>query len=529
MKIVFILLNMMMLSAQPIILYKNCSVYGNPDASRIFVQNGKIISLDDNMISDPDSVIDLQGGFIYPGFTDAHLHLAGLGASLEQLNLVGTESPEEILIILDDRGTSSEKWITGRGWDQNDWEIKQFPDKNMLDAVVADTPVFLRRIDGHAAWVNSKALEIAGITAETPDPKGGRILKDSRGEPTGIMIDNAVDLISSHIPKDGLEDKKRQILKSQTFLHSLGITSVHEPGVGATVVSALKQLRDDGLLNIRVYAMLDDNPDLVKSFLKSGPEGGDFLQFKSVKIYFDGALGSRGAALLEPYSDNTSNMGLFLTHPDSVIAKVREMNAAGFQANIHCIGDRANRTALDIFEAHGHPHFRNRIEHAQILHPDDIPRFSRLGVIPSMQPTHCTSDMPWAEDRLGSHRLRAAYAWQSLIRAGSMIPAGSDAPVEHPDPIAGIYAAVTRQDKSGYPEQGWAPEERMTMQQAISAFTEWPAFAAFQEHQLGKIALGFFADFTVLSQPIESLSGSEILRTEILFTIVNGNIVFKQP
>jgi hypothetical protein len=222
-------------------------------------------------------------------------------------------------------------------------------------------------------------------------------------------------------------------------------------------------------------------------------------------------------------------MGLFLTHPDSVIAKVREMNAAGFQANIHCIGDRANRTALDIFEAHGHPHFRNRIEHAQILHPDDIPRFSRLGVIPSMQPTHCTSDMPWAEDRLGSHRLRGAYAWQSLIRAGSMIPAGSDAPVEHPDPIAGIYAAVTRQDKSGYPEQGWAPEERMTMQQAISAFTEWPAFAAFQEHQLGKIAPGFFADFTVLSQPIESLSGSEILRTEILFTIVNGNIVFTQP
>ena len=520
---------MMMLSAQPIILYKNCTIYENPNANGIFVQNGKILSIEDDAVSDPDSVIDLQGGFIYPGFTDAHLHLAGLGKSLEQLNLVGTTSPEEILTILDDDISNSEDWITGRGWDQNDWEIKQFPDKNMLDAVVPDLPVFLRRIDGHAAWVNSKALDIAGITSESSDPKGGRILKDSHGEPTGIMIDNAVDLISSHIPKDGIEDKKRHILKSQTLLHSLGITAIHEPGVGVTVVSALKQLRDDGLLNIRVYAMLDDNPGLVKPFLKSGFESGDFLQFKSVKIYFDGALGSRGAALLEPYSDDGGNMGLFLTNPDSVIAKVREINFAGFQANIHCIGYRANRTALDIFEAHGNPHLRNRIEHAQILHPDDIPRFSRLGVIPSMQPTHCTSDMPWAEERLGSHRIKGAYAWQSLIRAGSMIPAGSDAPIEHPDPIAGIYAAVTLQDKSGNPKQGWAPEERMTMQQVISAFTEWPAFASFQEHRLGKIEAGFFADFTVLSHPIESLSGAEILTTDVLFTIVNGKIVYTQP
>ena len=517
-----------MLSSEPIILYKNCSIYGHPVADRIFVQDGKVLSVGNGDEAKPDSVVDLQGGFVYPGFTDAHIHLAGLGASLEQLNLVGTESPEAILKILDEYNRKGQSWIQGRGWDKNDSTHQQFPNKQMLDSIVDHVPVILRRIDGHAAWVNSKALKIAGITKETPDPKGGRILKNKNGNPSGILIDNAVNLISQHIPKDKVDDKKRHILKAQEFLHRLGITSVHEPGVGFSVVTALRQLRDEGFLTVRVYAMLDDNRELVKLFLEEGPEGDDVLQFKSVKIYFDGALGSRGAALLEPYSDDSGNMGLLLTSPDSVMKKVQELNAAGFQANIHCIGDRANRTALDIFEAYGNPRMRNRIEHAQIIQPDDIPRFSRLGVIPSMQPTHCTSDMPWAERRLGAKRLKGVYAWQSLIRAGSMIPAGSDAPVEHPDPLAGIYAAVTRQDQSGNPHQGWAPEERMTMPQAISAFTEWPAFASFQENSLGKISSGYFADFTVLSKPLESLSGEEILKTNVMFTVVNGNIVYQQ-
>jgi hypothetical protein len=519
----------MMMSAQPTILFKNCNIYENPDVKQIFVKDGKIISFNNSEGFDPDIVFDLQGGFVYPGFADAHLHLAGLGASLEQINLVGTTSPEEILTLLDNHLVDDDHWISGRGWDQNDWINNEFPTKEMLDSIVPNIPVFLRRIDGHAAWVNSKALEIAGITNETLSPKGGRILKNNRGNPTGIFIDNAIDLISSHIPKDDINDKKRQIIKSQDFLISLGITSVHEPGVSASVIEALKQLRDEKLMKIRVYAMLDDNPKVVNPFLQSGPEICNFLQFRSIKIYFDGALGSRGAALIEPYSDDGLNRGLFLTDPDSIRTKVAQFNAAGFQANIHCIGDRANREALDIFEINGTPELRNRIEHAQIIHPDDIPRFRRLGVIPSMQPTHCTSDMPWAELRLGPHRLKGAYAWQSLIQAGSMVPAGSDAPVEHPDPLAGIYAAISRQNKYGEPKSGWIPKERMTIKQAISAFTEWPAYASFQENSLGKIEAGFFADFTVLSQPIESLNSTEILSTDVLFTIVSGTIVYTKP
>lgn len=528
MKLFFILFSTAMLSVQPVILFKNCTVYGRPNADRIYVQNGTILSVGKSDVTKPDSVVDLQGGFVYPGFTDAHLHLAGLGESLEQLNLVGTESPEAILRILDEFDRKDQPWIKGRGWDQNDWETKRFPNRQMLDSIVDDVPVFFRRIDGHAVWVNSKALEIAGITKDTPNPKGGRIIKSENGEPSGILIDNAVDLITPHIPKNKIDDKKRHILKAQEFLLSLGITALHEPGVGPSVVEALRQLRDEGLLTIRVYAMLDDNWELVKPFLEAGPEGDGVLQFKSVKIYFDGALGSRGAALLEPYSDDLGNMGLLLTHPDSVMKKVQELNAAGFQANIHCIGDRANRAALDIFESVGHADMRNRIEHAQIIHPEDIPRFSKLGVIPSMQPTHCTSDMPWAESRLGPNRTKGAYAWQALIRAGSMIPAGSDAPVEHPDPLAGIYAAVTRQDQSGNPEAGWIPQERMTMHQAISSFTEWPAFASFNENIQGEISSGYFADFTVLSKSLDTLSGLEILKTDVMFTVVNGTIVYQQ-
>lgn len=513
------------------VLFTNCHIHGHPQATEIVCRDGQIVSFGGKTELIPDTVVDLNGGYVYPGFTDSHLHLGGYGAALERIDLVGTTSPGEILKLVDEAVAlaDSGRCIQGRGWDQNDWLKTDFPNSKILDAVAPDHPVYLKRIDGHAVWVNSKALELANINKETQDPPGGKLIRDKDGQPTGVLIDNAVNLVSKILPSDNVDDKMRQILKAQDILHSLGLTSIHEPGVDQTTVDALRELRKSNRLSLRVYAMLEDDPETFSPFFNNGPETeDDFLKFRSVKLYFDGALGSRGALLLEPYSDDPGNSGLFLTDPDSMKSRVKSLNKVGLQVNIHCIGDKANRFALDIFEEVGNQKLRNRIEHAQTIHPDDIPRFAKLGVIPSMQSTHCTSDMPWVEKRLGRHRLNEAYPWQSLIRAGSLIPNGSDAPVEHPDPIEGIYTAVTRQDKTGRPEGGWLSQARMSMEQALLSFTEWPAFASFQENTLGKIEPGYFADFTVLSDPLESLSGLDILNAKVMYTIVNGEIVYEQ-
>lgn len=513
------------------ILYSNIHIYNHPEADAILVKDGKIQSIGLSVELKGNQTIDLKEGYVYPGFTDAHMHLVGYGWSKEKLDLVGTESPQQILDIVRNAASKlpDEAWIQGRGWDQNDWSIKKFPTKGMLDEVAPNHPVILRRIDGHAVWTNSQVIEAAGITAETPDPDGGKIIRDEEGNPTGVFVDRAIRLVSSFIPKASKADKRRQILTAQKHLNAVGLTSIHDAGTDLETTEILEELSSKGELTIRIYAMLNDNPDDYGPFLKSGPKiDNPFYKIRCIKLYMDGALGSRGAALIEPYADEPENRGLVLTDSTELARLVTMFNSKGFQVGVHCIGDRANRIMLDIYEKMGAPDQRNRIEHAQIIHPDDIPRFAALDVLPSMQATHCTSDMYWADERLGPARLQGAYPWQSLIKAGSVIPGGSDAPVELPDPLPGIYAAITRQDAQGWPEGGWIPEERLTLDQAIKMVSEWAAFASFEENVKGKIEPGYYADFTVLDRPLNEDEPLNILRTKIKFTIVGGKVVYSR-
>lgn len=510
-------------------LFTNAHIYQHPGAEAILCTEGKIIGVGKAADYTADEVVNLQGGYVYPGFTDSHMHLLGLGQSLEILDLIGTKSTAEIIQKVQDKRaeTQPDEWIVGRGWDQNDWPDTHFPTKELLDDVAPQNPVYLRRIDGHAAWVNSRVLELAGITAHTPDPPGGKILRDERGEPSGILIDNAVDLVEKKLPPPTPQERRRQIMKAIRLLNSFGLTTIHDAGMTLKTITTLKDLLAEERLTIRIYAMLSDAPQNTDPYLCSGPDTTNlFLIVRTVKLYLDGALGSRGAALLQPYSDDPGNRGLILTDSTEVARKVKQYNRAGFQVAIHCIGDRANRMALDIYQANGIPSRRNRIEHAQIIHPTDIPRFTPLNVIPAMQATHCTSDMYWADDRLGPERLTEAYPWQSLIQTGAIIPNGSDAPVELPDPLAGLYAAVTRQDQNGWPPGGWRPEERMTTTTAVKSFTEWPAYASFEEKHKGKIAPGYYADFTVLNKNLLAVPPEEILNANVTFTIVNGVVVY---
>jgi hypothetical protein len=400
----------------------------------------------------------------------------------------------------------------------------------MLDAVSPKSPVYLKRIDGHAAWVNSRALTIANITKKTQDPDGGKILRDNYGAPTGILIDSAMELVRQFIPKYSKADKKRMVLKAVSQLNSLGITFVHDAGTDLETIEILKNLISEKQLNICIYAMLTNNLEVYDNYLKSGPffDNKGYLTVRTIKLFLDGALGSRGAALLHPYYDNPENMGLILLDIQKTIDKVKKFNSAGFQVSIHCIGDRANRIGLNILETAGERKLRNRIEHAQIIHPNDIKRFADIGVIPSMQAIHCTSDMHWINKRLGADRLNEVCNWQSLIKTGTIIAGGSDAPVESPDPLSGVYAAVTRKDKAGEPAGGWQGHERLTREQALLMYTQWPAYASFLENKTGKIKLGFQANFTVLSKNLMSVLPEDILKTKVLFTIVNGKVVYAE-
>jgi predicted amidohydrolase YtcJ len=519
-------------TAQPAdtILFTHAHIYGYPGADAVLVTGGKIVGIGKQDSFPGFPTTDLKGGYLYPGFTDSHIHLTGYGRSLETLNLVGTKTKSEILKLLLQavKQKPPGTWILGRGWDQNDWPETEFPTKTDLDSIAPQHYVVLRRVDGHAIWVNSLVLKKAGIRSATPDPEGGRILRDASGKPTGILIDNAVSLVNQLIAAPTPADKRRSILKALKQLNQFGLTAIHDAGTDLETLSILKELKQEGKLTLRVYAILDNEPSVYSSYLQSGPETENpFYQVRCLKLYLDGALGSRGAALLEPYSDDPGNKGLILTDSAEVARLVKEFNSRGFQVAIHCIGDRANRIALDIFEAVGATTKRNRIEHAQIINPADIPRFHRLGVIPSMQATHCTSDMYWADERLGDQRLAGAYAWQSLIKAGSIIPGGSDAPVETPDPLAGIYAALTRQDPKGWPPGGWQPQERLQLEQALKMITEWAAYASFQEQVVGKLEPDYYADFTVLDRPLDGKHPNAILHTRVLFTIVNGKIVYQ--
>ena len=476
-------------------------------------------------------LLDATGATILPGLIDAHAHLYGLGLALDTVTLAGTSSYEAVIERVRDRAAraSAGEWILGRGWDQNDWPVKEFPTAAPLDAAVPSHPVWLRRIDGHAALANTAAMRAAGVTAATPDPPGGRILRDAGGNPTGVFIDAAMALVERQVPPPSPELRKACVLAAAQTIAANGLTEIHDAGIDAATITAVRELIDEKRFPIRVYAMLADDTQLLNTWFLEGPlidYGGRFT-VRSVKLYGDGALGSRGAALLEPYSDDPGNRGLVIATPEHLADVARRALAARFQVNTHAIGDRAVRNAIDAYEAVGvAPSGRFRIEHLQVIAPEDIPRLARGGFIASMQPTHATSDMPWAEDRLGPVRIKGAYAWRSVLEAGGRLALGSDFPVEEVNPFHGIYAAVTRQDQSGNPPGGWYPEQRLTLAEAIRGFTKDAAYAAFEETSRGTIEAGKLADLTIVDGDLFAMPPADLWKARVLYTIVGGETVY---
>ena len=479
-------------------------------------------------------VIATPNATILPGLTDAHGHLAGLGGSLETVSLVGTESFDEVLARVRERAATTPRgqWILGRGWDQNDWPVKEFPTAAMLDAATADHPVFLTRIDGHAAVANTAALRAARITAETRDPEGGRIIRDANRNPTGTFIDAATDLVETHVPAPTPAQRKARVLAAAQAIAATGLTGMHDAGIDGATITAVKELIDEKRFPIRVYAMLGDNDALLRTWFADGPllDYGGRLTVRAVKLYADGALGSRGAALLEPYSDDPGNSGLMLARPEHIEDVARRGRAAGFQINTHAIGDRGVRNVIDAYTRAGvGAADRYRIEHLQVIAPADVPRLVERGIIASMQPTHATSDMYWAEARLGPERVKGAYAWRTLLERGGRLALGSDFPVEEVNPFHGIYAAVTRQDQKQWPAGGWYPSQRLTLAEAIRGFTLDAAYAAFEEQSRGTIEPGKLADFTIVDGDLFAMPATELYKAKVRYTVVGGDVVYSAP
>lgn len=467
---------------------------------------------------------------IVPGLVDAHAHVESLGRSLSIVSLLDAKSEAEAV----KRTQSAPKtafqgeWLMGRSWDQNDWPGQQFPTKAALDAAFPTTPVYLSRIDGHAAWVNGEALRRAGITAATKDPEGGRILRDAKGEPTGVLIDNAMDLVATKIPPATDADIQKHLKLALETCARLGLTQVHDAGMDLRTFRLLQQFDMFGVLPVRLYVMADGQGAEAEQFLGLGTFSGRHLELKAVKLYVDGALGSRGAALHAPYSDEAGSTGLLLLSPAEFEKRATEFSERGFQVAVHAIGDKANTVSLDVL-AKLNPALRHRVEHAQVLTEADVGRFAKSGIIASFQPTHATSDMPWAAARLGPERVKFAYAWRSVIDAGGKVAFGSDFPVEDPNPLLGLFAARTRTDAKGSPPGGWMPEQKVTGDEALAGFTKGAAYAAFAEERRGVLKEGYDADFVVL--PIDPVAGdpSALLDAKVQVTVVGGVDVYRAP
>jgi hypothetical protein len=478
-------------------------------------------------------VVDYGNAVMVPGLVDAHAHLAGLGRSLTVARLEGARSVDEVVQRLVDAPSTSFQgdWLMGKGWDQNGWPGKGFPGRAELDARFPKTPVYLTRVDHHAAWVNGEALRRAGITRDTPDPAGGRILRDSKGEPTGVLVDNAMDVVAKVVSPPTDEQLEARLGAALERCARVGLTGVHDAGMDLRTFRLLQAWDMAGRLPVRVYAMADGQGEDRHTYLELGTYGGRQLELKSVKFLLDGALGSRGAALHEAYSDAPGETGLLLMEPEELEARALAFMRRGFQVCIHAIGDRANTLVVDTLiragAATGTKGLRHRVEHAQILRPEDIEKLGESGLVASVQPTHATSDMGWAEARLGTERLKGAYAWRSLKEAGAVLALGSDFPIENPDVLAGLYAARTRQDAEGKPEGGWHPRERLTGQEALEGFTVGPAWASFAEARRGRLAEGMDADFTVLSVDPVSDEARALVDATVVATVVAGREVHR--
>jgi predicted amidohydrolase YtcJ len=518
-----------------------------PLASAIAVRGDRIVFVGSDaearVLAGPTGrVIDLKGQTVFPGFIDAHAHLLSLGNTLRRVNVAGATSYQEVISRVQafSKDVKPGEWILGRGWDQNRWAVKEFPSHDELSRAFPNNPVVLTRIDGHALLANAKAMELAHVTAATTDPTGGRVIRLASGAPAGVFVDNAQDLVSRAIPSPSRAENRRAILAAIAECNRLGLVGVHDAGEDAAVIAIYEELAKAGKYNLRNYVMLSDPGEPGSSsatsnpYLKRGPQSalyGGRLWIRSIKLYADGALGSRGAALLAPYSDEPGNSGLLVSTPEHIRAMADMALRRGFQVNVHAIGDRGNRIVLDAFEAalRSNPtvDHRFRIEHAQVISLEDIPRFARLGVIPSMQATHQTSDMRWAEARVGPQRIRGAYAWRSLLNTGVIIPNGTDFPVEEVNPLLTFHAAVTRQDPTNWPAGGWYPEQKMTREEALQSMTIWAAFAGFEDRVTGSLTPGKYADFVILDRDIMRVPDTDILNARVLSTWIGGKQVYQ--
>ena len=483
-------------------------------ASSMAIKDGKFVAVGETgEISknyNAQENLDAQGRTIVPGLIDAHCHFYGLGQNQQVVDLVGTLSFDEVLerVVAFQKERQS-NFIQGRGWDQNDWEVKEFPTKDKLDELFPDTPVALRRIDGHALLVNQKALDMAGITADT-ETEGGEIVKEN-GEPTGILVDNPMGLIGAIVPPSTRAQKIQALKDAEEISLDYGLTTVNDAGLSRDIIELIDSLQQAGELSIRVYAMVANYPENLDYFLDKGIIKTEGLNVRSVKVYGDGALGSRGAALRAPYSDKPGHFGAMVTPVDQIEALAQRIAASDYQMNTHAIGDSANIVVLRAYDKalEGKTDRRWKVEHAQIITPSDFDYFEK-GIIPSVQPTHATSDMYWAGDRLGPERVQGAYAYKDLLEKAGLVALGTDFPVEQVNPFLTFYAAVARQDVEQYPEGGFQMENALSREETLKGMTLWAAYSNFEEDEKGSIEPGKFADFVVLSDDIMTIPSEEI-------------------
>jgi len=481
--------------------------------------------------------IDMKGRTLLPGLIDAHGHVFGLGQQLTQLDLFNSTSLAGALKSIGEYAGANpgHSWLRGRGWNQENWKLGRFPTAAELDAVVSDRPVWLERVDGHAGWANSRALALAGITKATPDPVGGKIVRDANGDATGVLVDTAQELLTKVLPPQTEAESRTMLDRALSELARVGLTSVHDAGVDVTQDRLYRAYADAGKLTTRVYGMIGGADKDFDVLARNGPlndYGNGMYALRAVKLYSDGALGSRGAALIKPYSDDAHSHGLLFFKSGQMDTMMTKAMRRGYQVNVHAIGDAGNKQILDIYQkevlATKSAAQRHRIEHAQVVQAGDIPRFKSIGIIPSMQPTHATSDKNMAETRVGPERIKGAYAWRTFLHQGSRIACGSDFPVEAPNPFFGLHAAVTRQDAQGQPVAGWYPNQAMSLKEAFRCFTLDAAYAGHREDSLGSLETGKQADFIIIDQDLFKMPTYDIHKTGVLETWVAGKQVFKK-
>lgn len=533
------------------IVFKNGNIYtandDKPKAEAVAAKYGKIVFVGSNADAKKYEVkgvkvVDLKGATVVPGLVDSHYHFSGVGFREMNLNLEGTTSLEDFLAKVKARVDKAKpgEWITGRGWIETFWQPPVFPTRWDLDKIAPNNPVYLTRADGHGAVANSAALKIAGVDKDTENPFGGEIMKDKKtGEPNGMLLDRAQPLVASRLPGDTGANLEQALILADKRSLSLGWTQIHDAGVSWAQVDVMKKLLSEKKLRIRLYEAIRGPGEDAQRLLREGPQVGLYdgrLTIRTIKVSIDGALGSKGAALIEPYADHDT-AGFLTQKEEDVLPMLQDALRKSVQVEVHAIGDRANRTILDwyekafnetpMIERQDRSDPRWRIEHAQIVQLDDIPRFAKLKIIPSMQPSHAIGDLHFAPSRVGVKRLEGAYAWQRFIKQGSIIAGGSDAPVERGEPMIEFYAAVARKDQKGFSGEGWHPEQAVTREQALKMFTIWPAFAAFEEKSRGSIEVGKFADLTALSADIMKIPEMEILKARCVMTVINGEIVWE--